>query len=468
MATIQEALRELKKQRVNESKTKKPLTEDTNSLKKIIRLINKKINDGGLSPEEVQKCVQDKDYMYALLYILSKESQETGVTIYLVMEHNDTGDVTYFGVDGVVNENILDDKTKITISTFYDANDHEPQAYDYTLSQAQTVLEECSGDDFDYTYLDYIDDEETEKEDNDENLDESLFGLGDAVRASMAIKDGKSKRQYLKDRQKENDVFKDTPGKKHLRNMYNFANNGFKPKKSFLDKKDDDLDEALGDEDGDIEVTSFSLPEGKTCENGECDNLNEAAMGDEDGDIEVTSFSLPESLKEDLIVEKVEPENKLTVENIKKDKTYSKLPDKVVKKLIKWSEDEYDAETLEDFLSWIGGYNSLTECAIVNGMDLDATDFYLLVEGDKKFEDVIKKICQIIKWIDKDGYYVDDDGTAKNRKKPSVRELIINFIRFASKEDRAETFDILKKAYIDNNYKGLPQLDVNKLAKALN
>ena len=33
-------------------------------------------------------------------------------------------------------------------------------------------------------------------------------------------------------------------------------------------------------------------------------------MGDEDGDIEVISFSLPESLNENLIVEKVEPENK--------------------------------------------------------------------------------------------------------------------------------------------------------------
>ena len=75
-----------------------------------------------------------------------------------------------------------------------------------------------------------------------------------------------------------------------------------------------------------------------------------ALWTDEDGDIEVLSFSLRKACGESLQEAAAEDGQKLTVANIKKDKTYANLPNKVVNKLIDFAEDEFDAKTVEDFL----------------------------------------------------------------------------------------------------------------------
>ena len=199
----------------------------------------------------------------------------------------------------------------------------------------------------------------------------------------------------------------------------------------------------------------------------ECDQTlqEDAGFVDQDGDGEVLDFDLHAFFQENLN-ESADGE-KVTVAAVKKDKNYSKLPDKVVNKLIEWAKQDEDVYTLDEFLNWIGGYNSLAECAVDKGNKLDATDFYALVEGDKKFEDVITKIAKKINWINNDGYYVDDDR--KNAKKPTVKELTLDFIRLASPEDKDKeyTFKILKDAYINNDYSMLDKADLSKVFKKL-
>lgn len=236
-------------------------------------------------------------------------------------------------------------------------------------------------------------------------------------------------------------------------------------------KLKEELNEDVVDQDGDIEKTDFNLAE--TCKGDDCtvnEEVVDEAIGDEDGDIEVTSFNLHNFFQENLN-EAVEPEEKLTAENIKKDKTFANLPDKVIKKLIQWAQDDENVNTLTEFLDWFGGYNSLAECGVDKGETLDATDFYSLVENDKKFEDVITNICKKINWINNDGYYVDDDsdGSRKNAKKPTIKELTLNFIRLADSANNGKeyTFKILKDAYLKNDYSELSKVDLSKVFKRL-
>lgn len=196
----------------------------------------------------------------------------------------------------------------------------------------------------------------------------------------------------------------------------------------------------------------------------------EEALGDEDGDIEVASFNLHNECSESINEEKQDSDKKLTVANVKNISEYKDLPNKVVNKLITWAEDEFGANNMDDFIDWINGYNSLAECAIVNGSKLDATDFWSLVKDDKKFESVINKVCRKIGWTDNQGYYVDYEGGSgerKNGKKPTTEELTLEYITCSLPDNASKeyTFKILEDAYCRNNYSKLSNLDLTKILK---
>ena len=171
-----------------------------------------------------------------------------------------------------------------------------------------------------------------------------------------------------------------------------------------------------------------------------------------------------------MLIEKQDKDKKLTAANVKNIAEYKDLPNKVVNKLITWAEDEFGANNVDDFIDWINGYNSLAECAIVNGSKLDATDFWSLVKDDKKFESVINKVCRKIGWTDNQGYYVDYEGGSgerKNGKKPTTEELTLEYITCSlpDNESKEYTFKILEDAYCKNNYSKLSDLDLTKILK---
>ena len=96
-----------------------------------------------------------------------------------------------------------------------------------------------------------------------------------------------------------------------------------------------------------------------------------------------------------------------------------------------------------------------TGVAIQMGGRLLPTDFYELVKDDRHFIDVITKICKKIEWINDEGIYID--GGSADGDKPSIEELILEYLRSASKDEEGQkiTYDVLEKAYFDNNYSNL-------------
>lgn len=277
-------------------------------------------------------------------------------------------------------------------------------------------------------------------------------------------------------------VSKTNPADESLKESAPVKESAYDKIKALADKykrtKSEDLheDDIQIDQDGDAEVLDFNLDE--ACKDGNCDldecdqALQEDVYGqvDADGDVELLDFNLTDMFQENLS-EALNEDEKLTVANVKKDKDYSALSNKVINKLIDWAKEDYKAKTISDFLDWIGGYNDLAELAVTKGNTLDATDFLALVEGNRKFDDVITKIAKKINWINNDGYYVDDesDGTRKNAKKPTTRDLTLEFIRLASPKDKNKeyTFKILKNAYIDNDYSELDNTNLSKVFKKL-
>lgn len=227
--------------------------------------------------------------------------------------------------------------------------------------------------------------------------------------------------------------------------------------------------DAESDDDSNAEGTEAEANE--NAEETPVDDENiEEALGDEDGDIEVKSFNLHDEFSESINEEKQDSDKKLTVDNVKNIAEYKDLPNKVVNKLITWAEDEFGANNMDDFVDWINGYNSLAECAIVNGSKLDATDFWSLVKDDEKFANVISKVCRKIGWTDNQGYYTDEEGSTgerKNGKKPSPEELTLEYITCSlpDNESKEYTFKILEDAYCRNNYSKLGTLDLAKILK---
>lgn len=181
-----------------------------------------------------------------------------------------------------------------------------------------------------------------------------------------------------------------------------------------------------------------------------CLNEDANSLVDMDGDVEVTDFNLSnfnESCKEELT------EAFDTVE-VKKDPRFANLSDKLIRGLIRIMEaDAFGDEkvTTESFLQWVddacnGG--PLTPLALEFGDQLTATDFYELVKDDERFKKVFTEICKRINWTDAEGNAVDADN--KPIKSTSLYELITDFLKFS--EDTEKTYDILNKAYYDNDY----------------
>ena len=184
---------------------------------------------------------------------------------------------------------------------------------------------------------------------------------------------------------------------------------------------------------------------------------------DEDGDVEDLSFSLRDSYAESLNEAK-DPEQKVTFENIRKLPGFDNVERKAAMAMVKYAKQNNDIDTIQDFKDFLDDNYGKIGVAIQMGNKLNSADFADLVSDDKKFADVITKICRKINWIDDNGYYVDDegDGGRANAKKPSVNELIRNYIKLATKDAVGQkiTYKILDKAYFDNDYSGLEKVDL--------
>ena len=220
------------------------------------------------------------------------------------------------------------------------------------------------------------------------------------------------------------------------------------------------------DEDGNIVINTTLTPienlklenDDETEEDIEDDETIDEALGDEDGDIEVTSFNLHDLYSESLNEEK-DPEQKITFENIRKIPGFDNVERKAAMAMVKYAKENNDIDTIQDFKNFLDDNYGKIGVAIQMGNRLNSADFADLVADDKKFADVITKICRKINWIDDDGYYVDgkSDETRANAKKPSITELIRNYIKLADKSENGQklTYQILDKAYFDNDYSGL-------------
>ncbi len=184
---------------------------------------------------------------------------------------------------------------------------------------------------------------------------------------------------------------------------------------------------------------------------------------DEDGDVEDLSFNLRDSYTESLNEAK-DPEQKVTFENIRKLPGFDNVERKAAMAMVKYAKENNDIDTIQDFKDFLDDNYGKIGVAIQMGNRLNSADFADLVADDKKFADVITKICRKINWIDENGYYVDDegDGSRANAKKPSVNELIRNYIKLATKDTVGQkiTYQVLDKAYFDNDYSGLEKVNL--------
>ena len=179
---------------------------------------------------------------------------------------------------------------------------------------------------------------------------------------------------------------------------------------------------------------------------------------DEDGDVEDLNFNLRDYYNES-INEAKDPEQKITFENIRKLPGFDNVERKAAMAMVKYAKENNDIDTIQDFKDFLDDNYGKIGVAIQMGNRLNSADFADLVADDKKFADVITKICRKINWIDDNGYYVDaeSDEARANAKKPSITELIRNYIKLADKSENGQklTYQILDKAYFDNDYSGL-------------